>query len=46
MEFRIADAFTDSLARLTGNEQEAVKTTAFSLQMSNAVLSFTEMISC
>ena len=26
MEFRIADTFTDSLARLTGEEQKAVKT--------------------
>jgi hypothetical protein len=33
MEFRIADTFTDSLARLTGQEQKAVKTTAFDLQM-------------
>ena len=33
MEFRIADAFTDSLARLTGEEQKAVKTTAFDLQL-------------
>ena len=33
MEFRIADTFTDSLARLTGNEQTAVKTTAFDLQL-------------
>lgn len=33
MEFRIADSFTDSLARLTGEEQKAVKTTAFDLQM-------------
>ncbi len=31
--FRIADTFTDSLARLTGQEQKAVKTTAFDLQM-------------
>ena len=29
MEFRIADTFTDSLARLSGDEQKAVKTTAF-----------------
>jgi superfamily I DNA/RNA helicase len=36
MEFRIADSFTDSLARLTGDEQKAVKTTAFDLQMSPA----------
>src|SRR6266576_4270135 len=33
MEFRIADTYTDSLARLTGDEQKAVKTTAFDLQM-------------
>jgi superfamily I DNA/RNA helicase/mRNA-degrading endonuclease RelE of RelBE toxin-antitoxin system len=33
MEFRIADTFTDSLTRLTGEEQKAVKTTAFDLQM-------------
>jgi len=33
MEFRIADTFTDSLARLTGDEQKAVKTTAFDLQV-------------
>ena len=33
MEFRIADTFTNSLARLTGQEQKAVKTTAFDLQM-------------
>lgn len=33
MQFRIADTFTDSLARLTGDEQKAVKTTAFDLQM-------------
>jgi mRNA-degrading endonuclease RelE of RelBE toxin-antitoxin system len=36
MEFRIADTFTDSLARLTGDEQKAVKTTAFDLQMNPA----------
>lgn len=33
MEFRIADTFTDSLAGLSGDEQKAVKTTAFDLQM-------------
>lgn len=32
MEFRIADTFTDSLARLTGEEQKLVKLTAFDLQ--------------
>lgn len=36
MEFRIADTFTDSLSRLTGEEQKAVKTTAFDLQMNPA----------
>ena len=42
MDFRIADTFTDSLARLTGEEQKAVKTTAFDLQLNpaNAGLSF------
>ncbi len=33
MQFLIADTFTDSLAKLTGEEQKAVKTTAFDLQM-------------
>lgn len=33
MEFRIADTFTASLARLTNEEQKVVKTTAFDLQM-------------
>lgn len=33
MDFRISDTFTDSLARLTGDEQKLVKTTAFDLQM-------------
>ena len=33
MNLLIADTFTDSLARLTGEEQKAVKTTAFDLQM-------------
>jgi superfamily I DNA/RNA helicase/mRNA-degrading endonuclease RelE of RelBE toxin-antitoxin system len=33
MEFLIADTFTDSLAKLTGDEQKAVKTTAFDLQL-------------
>jgi mRNA-degrading endonuclease RelE of RelBE toxin-antitoxin system len=36
MDFRIADTFTDSLARLTGEEQKAVKTTAFDLQVNPA----------
>lgn len=31
--FLIADTFQDSLARLTGDEQKAVKTTAFDLQV-------------
>jgi len=33
MEFRIADTFTDSLSQLTGQEQKAVKMTAFDLQL-------------
>lgn len=36
MHFRIADTFTDSLARLTGEEQKLVKTTAFDLQLNPA----------
>ncbi|MEA3413456.1 MAG: DNA helicase, partial [Pseudomonadota bacterium] len=36
MEFRIADTFTDSLARLNGEEQRSVKTTAFDLQLNPA----------
>src|SRR5438045_9693578 len=36
MDLRIADTFSDSLARLTGDEQKAVKTTAFDLQMNPA----------
>jgi len=33
MDFRIADTFTDSFAKLTGEEQKSVKTTAFDLQL-------------
>ena len=33
MELRIADTFTSSLARLVGEEQKLVKTTAFDLQV-------------
>ena len=42
MNFRTADTFTDSLAKLTGEEQKAVKTTAFDLQMNpvNSGMSF------
>ena len=36
MEFRIADTFTASLAHLTNEEQKAVKTTAFDLQINPA----------
>ena len=36
MEFLIVDTFTDSFARLTGNEQKAVKMTAFDLQLNPA----------
>lgn len=42
MDFRIADTFTDSLAKLTGEEQKSVKTTAFDLQLNpiNTGMSF------
>jgi hypothetical protein len=33
MQFLISDTFTTSLAKLTGDEQKAVKTTAFDLQI-------------
>ena len=36
MDFRIANTFTDSLAKLTGVEQKASKTAAFDLQMNPA----------
>ncbi|MBX0331268.1 UvrD-helicase domain-containing protein [Oscillochloris sp. ZM17-4] len=36
MEFRIADTFTSSLAKLASQEQRAVKTTAFDLQLNPA----------
>jgi superfamily I DNA/RNA helicase len=36
MDFRISDTFTASLAKLTGDEQKAAKTTAFDLQMDPA----------
>lgn len=36
MNFLIADTFTDSLAKLTGDEQKATKTTAFDLQLNPA----------
>ena len=36
MDFRIADTFTDSLAKLNGEEQKQVKTTAFDLQLNPA----------
>jgi superfamily I DNA/RNA helicase/mRNA-degrading endonuclease RelE of RelBE toxin-antitoxin system len=40
MEFRISDTFTASLARLTSDEQKAVKTAAFDLQLNPAHPSF------
>jgi superfamily I DNA/RNA helicase len=48
MEFRIADTFTDSLARLTTDEQKAAKTTAFDMQMNpaNPGLSFHKLDKC
>jgi hypothetical protein len=36
MEFRIADTFTASLARLNAQEQKAAKTTAFDLQLDSS----------
>ena len=36
MEFRIADTFTGSLGRLASEEQKAVKTTAFDVQLNPA----------
>ena len=36
MQFRIADTFTASLAKLTGSEQKVAKTTAFDLQLDPA----------
>ena len=36
MQFLIADTFTDSLTRLTAEEQKSVKTTAFDLQTNPA----------
>ena len=37
MQFRIANTFADSLAKLTGNEQKAVKTTALDLLLTPAL---------
>ena len=37
MDFRIADTVTDSLTKLTGNEQKAVKSTAFNLPVNPAL---------
>lgn len=36
MDFRIADTFTDNLAKLSNDEQKAVKTSAFDLQVNPA----------
>ena len=36
MNFRVTDTFTASLAKLTGNEQKAVNTTTFDLQLNPA----------
>ena len=46
MEFRIADTFIDSLAKLTNQEQKAVKTTVFDLQVNpaNPGLSFHKLV--
>ena len=36
MQFLLAKSFTNGLARLTGEEQKAVKTTAFDLQLNHS----------
>ena len=36
MDFRIADTFTDSLAKLTDEQQKSAKITAFDLQLNSA----------
>lgn len=36
MQFRIADTITDGLVKRSGEEQKAVKTTAFVLQLNPA----------
>ena len=36
MQFRISDTFTNSLSKLNNDEQKAVKTTAFDLQLNPA----------
>lgn len=48
MEFRISDTFTDSLARLTADEQKVAKTTAFDMQLNPASpgLSFHKLDKC
>ena len=38
MNFRIADTFTDSLARLNGDEQKAAKTTALISNLTPPIL--------
>ncbi len=38
MNFLISDTFTDSLSRLTGDEQKAAKTTAFDLQANVVII--------
>lgn len=44
MAFRSADTLTDSLARLTAEEQKAVKTTAFDLQLNPATPGLRQLI--
>jgi len=38
MNLRLASTFNDKLLKLTGNEQKAVKTTAFYLQVNSVKL--------
>ena len=37
MDFHIADTFTESIAKLIGEEQKVVQTTAFNLQKYNVI---------
>lgn len=43
MNFRIADTFTDSLARLTSDEQKAVKTMALEQEIDRLVHTLYDM---
>jgi hypothetical protein len=44
MTFVISDTFTDILARLTGEEQNGVKTTVFDLQLFDGLIAISPQI--